>query len=98
MNSRFVDSAWLGESIDSDGSPSLSVIVPTPVVFVASSVALVGLFSVTRTVSSASSSASSVTVTVIVCVVVPVANVRVPAASTMWSLPEVAVPASVASA
>ncbi len=75
VNVRFSDSAALGESIDSDGGSSSSVIVPTPVAV--PSAALPGLLSVTRTVSFASSSASSVTCTVIVLVVSPALNVSV---------------------
>ena len=78
MNARFADSARLGESIDSDGSASSSVIVPVAVPMPAAMVALLGLLSVNRTVSLASSSASPITDTVIVPLMLPALIVSVP--------------------
>ena len=77
MNTRSADSARLGELIDSDGSASSSMIVPVAVPMPAAMVALPGLLSVNRTVSSASSSVSPVTDTAIVLVVCPAVNVSV---------------------
>ena len=54
------------------------MIVPTPVVLAESSVALLGLPSVTRTVSFGSSAVSPVTFTVTVLLVSPAANVSIP--------------------
>ena len=81
MNVRFVEplfpSATRGESIDSDGPESSSVIVPVPVAVPMA--ALTALLSVTTTVSSASSSVSPITETSKVWLVVPAAKVRAPA-------------------
>ena len=71
-----VPSAALGESIDTVGGSSSSVIVPVPVAV--PRVAFVGPLSVTATVSFSSSVASPVTTTSIVCVVVPGVKVSVP--------------------
>ena len=69
-------SATLGESIDSVGVPSSSVIVPVPLAV--EIVAFVGLLRVTTTVSFDSSSVSPVTDTSKVRLVVPAAKVSVP--------------------
>ncbi len=79
VNVKFSDSAALGESIDSDGGSSSSVIVPTPVAV--PSVALPGPLSVTRTVSFGSSCVSPFTFTVIVWLVSPASKVSVPEVS-----------------
>ncbi len=74
-------SAALGLSIFTVGGSSSSVIVPVPVVFAASSVALLGLLRVSFTVSSGSSVTSPFTFTVTVVLRDPAAIVAVPAAS-----------------
>ena len=68
----------LGESIDSVGAASSSVIVPVPVPDMLDTTALVGLLSVTTTVSFGSSSVSPVTDTTNVLLVSPAAKVSVP--------------------
>ena len=84
MNVRFVvplsPSVTLGESIDSVGASSSSVIVPVPVPAVFDTAAFVGLLSSTTTVSFDSSSVSPVTDTSKVRLVVPAAKVSVPPA------------------
>ena len=81
MNVRFVvplsPSVTLGESIDSVGAPSSSMIVPVPVAVAI--VAPVAPLRVTTTVSTDSSSVSPVTDTSKVRLVVPAAKVSVPA-------------------
>ena len=83
MNVRFVEplspSATLGESIESVGVASSSVIVPVPVPTVLDMAAFVGLLNVTTTVSFASSSVSPSAATLKVWLVVPAAKVSVPA-------------------
>ena len=80
MNVRFVEplspSVTLGESIDSVGASSSSVIVPVPVAV--EIVASVALLRVTTMVSLTSSIASPVTDTSKVWLVVPAAKVSVP--------------------
>ena len=69
-------SVTLGESIETVGAPSSSVIVPVPVAVPV--VAFAALLNVTTTVSSASSAVSPVTDTSKLRLVVPAANVSVP--------------------
>ena len=71
-------SATLGESIDSVGAASSSVIVPVPVPAELDTAALVGPLRATTIVSSGSSCASPVTDTSRVCVVSPGSKVSVP--------------------
>ena len=65
------------------GAASSSVIVPMPVPAVFDTAALLGLLSVTPTVSCGSSVVSPATATVSVRLVSPAANVSVPAASAV---------------
>ena len=80
VNVRFVEplspSVTLGESMDTVGVPSSSVIVPVPVAV--ETAAFAALLSVTTTVSSASSVVSPVTDTLKVWLVAPAAKVSVP--------------------
>ena len=82
MNVRFVvplsPSVTLGESIDSVGASSSSVIVPVPVPAVFDMAAFVGLLRDTTTVSFDSSRTSPSTDTSKVWLVVPAAKVSVP--------------------